>query len=73
MILKLSLCEKLYYVMIQGSLIYRGLYVSVEGVKKETGYVAGDGKEKENPCTLHIFFVTFLLSLGGSVEEGGLR
>ena len=59
--------------MIQGSLIYRGLYVSVEGVRKETGYAAGDGKEKENPCTLHIFLVTFLLFLGGSVEEGRLR
>lgn len=59
--------------MIQGSLIYRGLHVSVEGVRKETGYAAGDGKEKENPCTLHIFLVTFLLFLGGSVEEGRLR
>lgn len=49
MILKLSLCETLYYVMIQGSLIYRGLYVSVEGMRKETGYAAGDGREKENP------------------------
>ena len=29
--------------------------MSVEGVRKETGYAAGDRKEKENPCTLHIF------------------
>ena len=29
--------------------------MSVEGVRKETGYAAGDGKEKENPYTLHIF------------------
>lgn len=47
--------------------------MSVEGVRKETGYAAGDGKEKENPCTLHVFLVTFLLFLGGSVEEGGSR
>lgn len=46
--------------------------MSVEDVRKETGYAAGDGKEKENPCTLHIFFVTFLLFLEGYVEEGGL-
>lgn len=47
--------------------------MSVEGVRKETGYAAGDGKEKKNPCTLHVFLVTFLLFLGGSVEEGGSR
>ena len=70
MILKLSLCEKLYYVMIQGSLIYRGLYVSVEGVRKQTGYVAGDGKEKENPCTLHIFLCDFFI-ISGRLCGGG--
>lgn len=47
--------------------------MSVEGVRKDTGYATGDGKEKENTCTLHILFVTFSLFLGGSVEEGGLR
>ena len=30
--------------------------MSVEGVKKETGYTAGDGKGKENPCTLTTYF-----------------
>lgn len=30
--------------------------MSLEGVRKESGYAAGDGKEKENPCTVHIFW-----------------
>ena len=30
--------------------------MSLEGVRKESGYAAGDGKEKESPCTVHIFW-----------------
>ena len=55
--------------MIQGSLIYRGLYVSVEGVRKETGYAAGDGKEKENLHTTHFFGDFFIIS--GRLCGGG--
>lgn len=43
--------------------------MSVEGVRKETGYAAGDGKEKENPCTLHFFCDFFIIS--GRLCGGG--
>lgn len=44
--------------------------MSVEGVRKETGYAAGDGKEKENPCTLNIFFCDFFI-ISGRLCGGG--
>lgn len=43
--------------------------MSLEGVRKESGYAAGDGKEKENPCTVH-FFGDFVI-ISGRLCGGG--
>lgn len=43
--------------------------MSVEGVRKETGYAAGDGKEKENLHTTHFFGDFFIIS--GRLCGGG--
>ena len=45
--------------------------MSVEGVRKETGYAAGDGKEKENPCTLHNYFFGDFFIISGRLCGGG--